>query len=987
MTTLFWVGKTLSEMASETGDPEASACAVMLMRAAAAAADNQHDLSSRAAIACELSPALLAQYRAGGGVSALQEAHRESGIAAQAAHPTSARFFVHRMIVAHELATATSDVQLLLEAAQIGRNGLAACRDDDLNRPILHGELCRALHAAYKLAADQGVLQESVVAARDAEATCPPEHPGRAGIFGLLCEVLTDQYEAQPNSTILTEAILAGRRAVEVCPPADPKHPECLSRLGRALFVRGTREDVDEAVSLAEQSAREMPAGRPERQGILTQLAAYLIRSFELGGGGDRMARAVDVTHEALQVSASGAAGRVDLLANLSAALRVRARRDDSTRFLEAAVQAGREAVIAAPDGGHAHATLGFALQDQYQREPSEAVLRAARDAFTAATEADDLLPAVRLSVYRALAWAYMVSEDPASALAACEQAVNLLPEVSSMLSWRRDRQHALAGAAGLASEAASAAVAAGRPERAVELLEQARGTLLTEAMDRRGVLASLADQDPELAELYDVLLRDVELFDTDPDRLTVLNAPGATVPDGRPRAGGRDLGFDFGAPSEDQWLQVFANMHAYRQWLKPHWETLLTRIRLVEGFESFMRPLSAEALCREASGGAIVMINVSRYRADALIVSRDRIQSVMLEGVDRETVVEQVDLLQMALTSVSSDSLRERRSGQRSISELLSWLWDHITGPVLETLAITGHPTGNTSNGDAIPRVWWCPIGEATMLPLHAAGHHAADDSQSGSPRTVLDRVVSSYTPTIRALRHARAQRARMLWHTGPAHRSHAEEAAQRHGRPGALIVAVPAAAGTKSAPLHGVLPEAHRVRELIPDSVLLHDSAADRRAVSEALAQHSIVHLACHGISDWNDPGSSTLLLYDYSKSPFTVTNVARNHLPGAALAYLSACDTTRSRIPRLHDEAIHITSAFQLAGFRHVIGTLWPVNDQAAQRISDAFYTDLTLDGTAPPRPERASQALHHAIRELRAECMASPSLWAAHIHVGM
>jgi len=36
-------------------------------------------------------------------------------------------------------------------------------------------------------------------------------------------------------------------------------------------------------------------------------------------------------------------------------------------------------------------------------------------------------------------------------------------------------------------------------------------------------------------------------------------------------------------------------------------------------------------------------------------------------------------------------------------------------------------------------------------MLPLHGAGYHA-----SGDGRTVLDRVVSSYTPTLRALREA---------------------------------------------------------------------------------------------------------------------------------------------------------------------------------------------------------------------------------------
>ena len=36
-------------------------------------------------------------------------------------------------------------------------------------------------------------------------------------------------------------------------------------------------------------------------------------------------------------------------------------------------------------------------------------------------------------------------------------------------------------------------------------------------------------------------------------------------------------------------------------------------------------------------------------------------------------------------------------------------------------------------------------------MLPLHGAGYHQARDG-----RTVLDRVISSYTPTLRALSEA---------------------------------------------------------------------------------------------------------------------------------------------------------------------------------------------------------------------------------------
>jgi len=42
-------------------------------------------------------------------------------------------------------------------------------------------------------------------------------------------------------------------------------------------------------------------------------------------------------------------------------------------------------------------------------------------------------------------------------------------------------------------------------------------------------------------------------------------------------------------------------------------------------------------------------------------------------------------------------------------------------------------------------------------FLPLHAAGHHHDIANGSAHPRTVLDRVISSYTATVRALAYAR--------------------------------------------------------------------------------------------------------------------------------------------------------------------------------------------------------------------------------------
>ena len=114
-------------------------------------------------------------------------------------------------------------------------------------------------------------------------------------------------------------------------------------------------------------------------------------------------------------------------------------------------------------------------------------------------------------------------------------------------------------------------------------------------------------------------------------------------------------------------------------------------------------------------------------------------------------------------------------------------------------------------------------------------------------------------------------------------------------------------------------------------------------------------------------------------------TVASLAPVNLSHAQLAYLSACDTALTRDTTLADEAIHLTTAFQLAGFPHVIGTLWAILDATAVDIAGAFYTALrasagTLDTS------RAACALHDAVRTKRDQFPRHPSLWAAYLHVG-
>jgi CHAT domain-containing protein len=155
-----------------------------------------------------------------------------------------------------------------------------------------------------------------------------------------------------------------------------------------------------------------------------------------------------------------------------------------------------------------------------------------------------------------------------------------------------------------------------------------------------------------------------------------------------------------------------------------------------------------------------------------------------------------------------------------------------------------------------------------------------------------------------------------------------------------------------------------------------------ATNGSVSAALPLYPWAHFACHATNRLDDPSASCLLLDDYADRPLTVLSVAGLSLEHAQLAFLSACSTARTGTA-LPDEAINLASAFQLAGYRRVVATLWPVDDRLAVRLAGMFYEMLSSAG----KVDVAASALHHAIRRLRATHADQPSMWAAHMYSGI
>ena len=139
-------------------------------------------------------------------------------------------------------------------------------------------------------------------------------------------------------------------------------------------------------------------------------------------------------------------------------------------------------------------------------------------------------------------------------------------------------------------------------------------------------------------------------------------------------------------------------------------------------------------------------------------------------------------------------------------------------------------------------------------------------------------------------------------------------------------------------------------------------------KEEVLSALSSCTIFHFAGHGFANSSDPSKSHLLLNDWETEPLTVASLLEINLRKQApfLAYLSACGTGQIKQGKFIDESLHLISACQLAGFRHVVGTLWEVNDEVCVDMARIMYERMKDEGITD---KSVSSGLHQATRELR------------------
>jgi tetratricopeptide (TPR) repeat protein len=894
----------------------------------------------------------------------------------------------------------TGSMRDLNRAIKLADMAVNATPQYHLDRPFIlnnHGNL---LGYRFERTGSIEDLNHAIKVAEMAVDATPQDNPGRAITLSTLETWLSHRFERIGVLDDLDKAIKVAQMAVDAIPQDHPDQARQLSNLGACLGIRfmrtGSMEDLNQAIKITDMLVDAAPQEHVNQRTWLTNLGIWLGIRFARTGSMDDLNPAIKATEMAIDATTQDHTSRARLLNNLAYLLSMRSERTGSMDDLNRAIKVADMVIDATPQDHVSRAgwlgTLGNLLGTRFEKtgliddlnrgismvskaadaipkdHPHWAVLLNSLGGllsiqFDRTGSLDDLNHAIKVAdkavditpqdhpdlsfllnnlgnllssrfektglmedLNRCLSsytggwnclhahpsYRIQAAQNAAKILASqfdwkkssslLQAALELLPAVNLRYLQHTDKQHILQEFAGLASMATAAALnSEKKPYRALQLLESGRGMIASLLMEMRGDISDLEQQYPKLANEF-ASLRDKLDFPTSSPSLI-----GPTV-------------------NTSSWKPQTRQLHEENK----EFNELITKIRAQPGFQHFLLPPTPDDLMAAADPDPIIVVNISSFRCDAFLVEHNSIRVLELPNLKQEEVQEQIRVLKLS---------------RLAITPLLKWLWDNICGPCLDALGFKNSILDNNW-----PRVWWVPTGMLSQLPIHAAGHH-----MQGSTEAVIDRVMSSYTSSIKALIQGRRNRVQQLAAAPPEN---------------ALLVAMRETPGLST---NRILPfvdaEAEMFRNLCLSLQLTPIEPILRKDdVLRHLANSKIFHFAGHGRSDPVEPSQSCLLLEDWQTNPLTVGDLRDYKLQKSPpfLGYLSACSTGANEADRLLDEGIHLVSALQLAGFRHVVGTLWEVSDKHCVDVARVLYETICREGMTDLA---VCQGLHQAIRALR------------------
>ncbi|KAI1355889.1 CHAT domain-containing protein [Xylaria sp. FL0043] len=816
------------------------------------------------------------------------------------------------------------------------------------------------------------ILNDAINDCRDMLAATNGEDEMWPACLSDLGCLLRMRYERLGESDVLEESIDRARTAVAATHGGDPRLLFRKTNLACSLaqkYVRTTLlRDLKPVIELARDIVEAAPERHFDRSKYLNNLGVWISWSYMNTKDPLQLDEGIKFLREAVKLAPRSHVIRHDSLNNLCACLKMRQERGEaeSSTDLENAIEHGREAVSLLPDHhpmkARALRNLFLALTSKYEKTNDSSVRDEAVTILKECIQVEGSPPSHRLNFVfdDAIPW-LEARQDWRNLSQITESATELLGLVSPRSVRQQDQQYLLRRYAGLASTAAAAALQAGKSkEQALRLLEYGRGTITSTLLQNRRSVSSLQREHPAWAKKFEEL-RDA----LDPPHSFMVEGPLSNGP------------------------QVFTPMtlsatDRYR--MAEELGELLKQIRSDDAFQTFLLPLTIGQLVSAAPPNqTVVVINIARFRCDAFLIQSNQVSIVELPDLSHQQVEAKAKCF--------------RRGKNCEAYEILEWLWNIAIERILARIG-ADKPCFEEDYAKW-PRVFWVPTGPLRLLPIHAAGYH-----HDGSGRSVMDRVISSYSLSVEELLNGqeikvRSREAAQIAQPPPYPQDHTKAACKF------VFASMETTPGSSSLPY--AREEVHAVCGMLPPCLPRNSlDQPSRDSLLRALSGCTVFHFAGHGVTDPHDPSLSGLLLRS-DDSEYTIPLTVRDlqalrfqETRPPLLAYLSACSTGRIDDDQLVDEGIHLMGACRLAGFRHVIGSLWEVSDRLCVDVARTVYSTILeayLDDAS------VAHGLHHAVRMLRTRLEGvhnaaqrnvkkvsrkrrrGPYSWAAFIHTGI
>ncbi|PWI64611.1 hypothetical protein PCL_09505 [Purpureocillium lilacinum] len=829
----------------------------------------------------------------------------------------------------------------LEEAVKVARETVAEIPDNHPDCADALNRLGIILVRRYERTGAMTDLEEAIVLARQAVASIPDDHPDRAGRVNNLAITLFSRYKRTGAMGDLQEAIQLARELVATTPDHHSDYATWLKTLGPLLQSQyertGVMDDLNEAIVVARQAVSAISDDHADRPSRLANLGAMLAKT----GAINDLEEAIVLTRQAIAAISDDHPHKSDWLNNLGTLLHRRYSRTRNVVDLDEAIEAAQQVVAAIPNDHPDRAgrlnNLGIMLQSRYELNGAGNDLCNASTAFYGAW---DTLTAVPFDRIRAAAWCMKLLSRQGKTESATQlgkEAIDLLPVVFTKLLDRDDQQHVISIFAGIAADLCALLLARNQVEDALQCLEQGRTVILGQLIDSRSDITNLAQKHSEIASRYKELCASVNSHINNLEK---------------------------GAAREQAFQQRCESMLEL--------DACIQNIRTIPGHERFLLCQTTREIQDCAAGGTIVVVNITEIRSDAILISPTMVKAINLCGL---SVSEAKDWLGKDWTG--RRPLRATKN--REYTAYLAWLWTSCVKQILDELAASLKPPV-----DEMLRIWWIGSGLAGSMPFHAAGVHAAQTTE-----TAYHLAVSSYIPSIKALAHAQKQ------------------VQDTETTSDSLLVVTMPTTPPKGQIVMQTLPGALEERKSLIELTKGHLSAVDMEHpdindVVNGLRQCCIAHFACHGVTDSWDPSNSGLILQRRQEGcplgskgcdggaavqdRLTVKRVSELNLTHSRMAYLSACSTAQNKADRLSDEVIHVVSGFQVAGFPHVVGCLWPSNDRVCVEVASRLYAQIFRQFQSPWKDGHVAAALRQAVMAVRAEDIAMPLNWAQFVHYG-